>query len=334
MTFRRRDVLRLAAAGAFPAFTTAAFAQAYPKPSYPKPSYPNRPIKLIVGFPPGGQVDIVARLAAQWLSRQLAQSVVVENHPGAGGSLGAEAVVRAQPDGYTLFFAASSNAVNASLMTNLSYDFVRDVTPVAPVNRINLLLEANPSLPANDVAALIAQAKANPGKLVVASPSLGTPPYMAVELLKMTAGIDIVHVPYAGEGQMVTDLLGGQVKVAVGGISAAIGHIKSGKLRALALTTASRIDELPGVPTVAETLPGFEASGFSGIVAPKDTPPEIVATLAAAVKAVQADAEFKARLAELGVSELSMSPKEFGGFLAAETAKWAKVVKFADLKPQ
>lgn len=324
MALRRRDLLGLAAAGVFPAASTGALAQAYP----------NRPIKLIVGFPPGGQVDIVARLSAQWLSRQLGQSVVVENRPGAGGSLGAEAVVRAPPDGYTLFFAASSNTVNASLMKNLSYDFVRDVAPVAPINRINLVLDANPSFPAADVAALIAQAKASPGKLVIASPSLGTPPYMAVELLKMMAGIEVVHVPYAGEGQMVTDLLGGQVKVGVDGISAAIGHIRSGKLTALALTTARRIDELPGVPTVAETLPGFEASGFSGIVAPKATPPEVIDTLAGAVKAIQADADFKTRLSEIGVSTLSMSPHDFGKFLAAETEKWAKVVKFAGLKPQ
>ena len=329
MALRRRDVLRagvsLAAGAAFPAIiSTGVLAQ----------SYPNRPIKLIVGCPPGGQVDIVGRLVAQWLSQQLGQTVVVENRPGAGGSLGAEAVVRAPPDGYTLFFAASSNTVNASLMKNLSYDFVRDVAPVAPVNRINLVLDANPSFPAAGVADLIAQAKANPGKLVIASPSLGTPPYMAVELLKMMAGIDVVHVPYAGEGQLVTDLLGGQVKVGIDGISAIIGHVKSGKLRALALTTASRIEELPGVPTIAETLPGFEASGFSGLVAPKDTPPDIVNKLNAAVKAIQADAKFKERLSQLGVSELSMSPQEFGKYIAEETEKWAKVAKFAALKPQ
>ncbi|MGC1779500.1 MAG: tripartite tricarboxylate transporter substrate binding protein [Xanthobacteraceae bacterium] len=327
MRLRRRELLRLAPGAAIfggIAVTGNAFAQ----------TYPDRPIKLIVGFPPAGQVDIVARLAAQWLSRQLGQTIVVENRPGAGGSLGAEAVVRAPPDGYTLFFAASSNTVNASLMKNLSYDFVRDITPVAPINRINLVLDANPSFPAAGVADLIAQAKANPGKIVIASPSLGTPPYMAVELLKMMAGIDVVHVPYAGEGQMVTDMLGGQVKVGVDGISAAIGQIKTGKLRALALTTANRIDELPGVPTIAETLPGFEASGFSGIVAPKGTPPDIVDTLACAVKAIQADPKFKERLSQLGVSELSMSPGEFGKYIAGETEKWAKVVKFAGLKPQ
>ena len=325
MLLRRRDVLRLAGgAVASPAISTLARAQAYPA----------HPIKLLVGFPPGGQVDIIARIAAQWLSQELNQSVAVENRPGAGGSLGAEAVVNAPPDGYTLFFAASSNAVNASLMKNLSYDFVRDTAAVAPVNRINLVLDANPSFPARNVAELIAQCKTNPGKMVMASPSLGTPPYMAVELFKMMAGVDVVHVPYAGEGQMVTDLLGGQVKVGVDGISAVIGQIKTGKLRALALTTATRIDELPGVPTVAETLPGFEASGFSGIVAPKNTPAPIIDKLAAAVRAIQADDKFKARLSELGVSELSMSPAEFGQFIAAETAKWRKVVQFARLKAQ
>ena len=297
-------------------------------------SYPDRPVKLIVGFPPGGQVDIVARVTAQWLSQQLGQSVVVENRPGAGGSLGAEAVVNAPPDGYTLFFAAASNTVNASLMKNLSYDFVRDTAPVAPINRINLVLDANPSFPASNVAELIAQLKANPGKIAIASPSLGTPPYMAVELFKMMAGVDVVHVPYAGEGQMVTDLLGGQVKVGVDGISAAIGHIKTGKLRALALTTATRIDELPGVPTVGETLSGFEASGFSGIVAPKNTPKDIIDKLYDAVRAVQADAKFKERLADLGVSELALSPAAFGTYIADETEKWRKVVAFAGLKPQ
>jgi tripartite-type tricarboxylate transporter receptor subunit TctC len=321
---RRRKFLQLMAGAVAVASARAAWAQ----------SYSARSIQLIVGFPAGGQVDIIARVTAQWLSQQLGQSVVVENRPGAGGALGAEAVVNAAPDGYTLFFAAASNTVNASLMKNLSYDFVRDTVPVAPINRINLVLEANPSFPATNVAELIAQAKANPRKIDIASPSLGTPPYMAVELLKMVAGIDIVHVPYAGEGQMVTDLLGGQLQVAIGGISSGIGHIRDGKLRALALTTATRIDELPGVPTIGETLPGFEASGFSGIVAPKGTSKEIVGRLYDAVRAVQADAKFKERLADLGVSELALSPAEFGTFIADETEKWAKVVKFAGIKPQ
>ena len=297
-------------------------------------SYPDRPIRLLVGFPAGGQIDIVARLAAQFLSEQLGQSVVVENRPGAGGSLGAQAVVNAPPDGYTLFMGAASNTVDASLLQNLSFDFARDIAPVAPINRINLVLEVNPSFPVASVAELIAQAKANPGKIDLASPSIGTPPYMAVELFKMMAGVDIVHVPYAGEGQMVTDLLGGQLKAGIGGISSSIGHIRAGKLRPLALTTARRIAELPGVPTIGETVPGFEASGWSGIVAPKDTPPEIVDKLYNAVKALQADPKFVARLSDLGVSVLAMPPAEFGRFIADETEKWRKVVKFAGLKPQ
>ena len=321
----RRKFLHLAAgAAALPVAAKTAWAQAYPA----------RPVRLIVGFPAGGQVDIVARVAAQWLGERLGQSFVVENRPGAGGTLGAEAVVKAPPDGYTLFFAAASNTVGASLFRNLSYDFVRDTAPVAPINRINLVLEVNPSFAVDNVAALIAQAKANPGKIDIASPSIGTPPYMAVELFKMMAGVDIVHVPFAGEGQMVTDILGGQVKAAIGGISSSIGHIRAGKLRPLALTTASRIEELPGVPTIAETVPGFEASGWSGIVAPKGTPAAIVETLYGAVKAVQADPKFKARLADLGVSELALSPAEFGKFIAEETEKWRKVVKFAGLKAE
>jgi len=325
MKLPRRKFLHLAAAAAaLPIAAKGARAQ----------TYPARPVKLIVGFPAGGQVDIIARVAAQWIGERLGQSMVVENRPGAGGTLGAEAVVNAPPDGYTLFFAAASNTVNASLIQNLSYDFARDITPVAPINRINLVLEVNPAFPVNNVAELIAQAKANPGKIDIASPSIGTPPYMAVELLKMMAGIDIVHVPFAGEGQMVTDILGGQVKAAIGGISSSIGHIRAGKLRPLALTTASRIDELPGVPIIAETVPGFEASGWSGVVAPKNTPKEIVDKLYGAIVAVQADPAFKARLADLGVSALALSPAEFGTFIVEETEKWHKVIKFAGLKPQ
>jgi tripartite-type tricarboxylate transporter receptor subunit TctC len=320
---RRRKFLQLVAGAAALPIATTARAQ----------SYPAHPIKLLVGFPAGGQVDIIARVAAQWIGERLGQSMVVENRPGAGGTLGAEAIVNAPPDGYTLFFAAASNTVAASLFPKLSYDFARDVAPVAPINRINLVLEVNPAFPVDNVAGLIAQAKANPGKIDIASPSTGTPPYMAVELLKMMAGIDIVHVPFAGEGQMVTDLLGGQVKAAIGGISSGIGHIRAGKLRALALA-GSRIDELPGVPAIGETVPGFEASGWSGIVAPKNTPAAIVDTLYGAVKAVQAEPQFKARLADLGVSELSLTPAEFGKFIAEETDKWSKVVRFAGLKPQ
>ena len=297
-------------------------------------TYPSHPVRLIAGYPPGGQIDILARITAQWLGEQLGQSVVVENKPGVGGSLGAQAVVQAPPDGYTLFFAASSNAVNPSLFAHLPYDFVRDTAAVAPINRIPLVLEANPAFADKTAAALIAAAKAKSETISIGSPSAGTPPYLAVELIKMRAGINFVHVPYFGENQMVTDLLGGQLMVGLGGISTAIGHIKAGKLRALAVTTPIRLPQLPDVPTVAETLPGFDASGWSGIVAPKKTPREIIDKLAAAVRAAQTDPKFKERLNSVGVTELTMSSDDFAAFIAAETAKWAKVVKFAGLKPQ
>ena len=321
----RRDVLKLGAAAAtLPLVAPRAWAQAYPA----------KPVRLIVGFPAGGQVDIIARLFGQWFGERLGQAVVVENKPGAGGNLGAQAVINAAPDGYTLFFAAASNTVNTTLFADLPYDFARDTTPVGPVNRIPLVLEVNPTFAANTVADLIAYAKANPGKLSVGSPSAGTPPYLAVELLKMVAGIDIVHVPYFGENQMITDLLGAQLLAGLGGISSGIGHFRAGKLRALGVTTAARIPELPDVPAVGETIAGFEASGWSGVVAPKGTPKAVVDTLAAAIAAVQADAKFKERLTEFGAPLFSMPPDAFGKFIVAETEKWGKVVKFAGLKPQ
>lgn len=325
MAIVRRTVLRWAAALCAPSVV--------PRLARAR-SYPTHPVRLIVGYPPGGQIDILARITAQWLGQQLGQSFVVENKPGVGGSLGAQAVVQAPPDGYTLFFAASSNAVNPSLFAHLPYDFVADTAAVAPINRIALVLEANPAFADRTVAAMIAAAKARPDTISVGSPSAGTPPYLAVELIKMRSGVKFVHVPYLGENQMVTDLLGGQLMVGLGGISSAIGHIKAGKLRALGVTTPKRLPQLPDVPAIAETLPGFDASGWSGIVAPKKTPRPIIDRLAAAVHAVQADPKFKARLNSVGVSALTMSPDEFAAFIAAETAKWASVVKFAGLKPQ
>jgi tripartite-type tricarboxylate transporter receptor subunit TctC len=324
MKIQRRRFLHMASAAALPFLSRVASAQAYPA----------HPVRLLVGFPAGGQVDIIARLTAQALGDRLGQSVVVENKPGAGGNLGAQAVINAAPDGYTVFFGASSNTVNTTLIANLPYDFARDITPIAPVNRIPLVLEVNPSFPANNLAEFIAYAKANPGKVNVGSPSAGTPPYLAVDLLKMMAGINVVHVPYFGESQMVTDLLGGQVLAGIGGISSGIGHIKAGKLLALGMTTAARIDVLPDIPTIAETVPGFEASGWTGIVAPKNLPQEIVIKLSGAIHNMQADPAFKARLAEFGVTVLPMSSAEFGKFIVAETVKWGKVVEFAGLKPQ
>jgi len=321
---RRNILLLVSGAAALPFAAHGARAQ----------TYPAKPVRLIVGFPAGGQVDIIARLFGQWLGERLGQAVVVENKPGAGGNLGAQAVINAAPDGYTLFFAAASNTVNTTLFADLPYDFARDTTPVGPVNRIPLVLEVNPTFAANTATDLIAYAKANPGKLSVGSPSAGTPPYLAVELLKMMAGIDIVHVPYFGENQMITDLLGAQLLAGLGGISSGIGHIKAGKLRALGVTTAARIPELPDVPAIGETIAGFEASGWSGVVAPKGTPKAVVDTLAAAIAAVQADAKFKERLTEFGAPLFSMPPDAFGEFIVAEIEKWGKVVKFAGLKPQ
>jgi tripartite-type tricarboxylate transporter receptor subunit TctC len=297
-------------------------------------AYPMHPIRLLVGFPAGGQVDIIARLTAQWLGERLGQTVVVENKPGAGGNLGAQAVINAPPDGYTLFFAASSNAVNTSLFAHLPYDFARDTTAIAPVNAIPLVLEANPSFPQKTVAELIAAAKAKPGTINIASPSAGTPPYLCVDLLNMMAGIKTVHVPYFGENQMMTDLLGGHVMVGFGGISSAIGHFKACKLRALAVTTAARLPQLPNVPTIGETVPDFTASGWTGIVGPRNTPTEVVGKIADAVYAIQADPKFEARLTDLGVSELTMSSTDFSKFIVSETRKWGKVVRFAGLKPR
>lgn len=325
MRIQRRTLLQIAAAAAaLPLAPRLVRAQPYPA----------HPIRLIVGFPAGGQVDIVARITAQWLGQQLEQTVVVENKPGVGGSLGAQAVVQAPPDGYTLFFAASSNVVNTSLLARLPYDFARDTTAIAAVNTIPLVLEANPSFPAKTVAQLIAAAKASPGGISVGSPSAGTPPYLCVDLLNMMAGIKTVHVPYFGENQMVTDLLGGQILVAFGGISSGIGHFKAGKLRALAVTTAARLEQLPDVPTIGETVPGFAASGWNGIVGPKNTPQQVVDKIASAVKVIQADPKFKDRLTDLGVTALAMPPGEFAKFIVSETEKWGKVVKFAGLQPK
>jgi tripartite-type tricarboxylate transporter receptor subunit TctC len=324
-TIARRRLLRWAASGAAAALLPrGARAQAYP----------THPVRLIAGFPAGGQIDIIARLTAQYLGQVLKQNVVVENKPGAGGNLGAEAVVKAPPDGYTLFFAASSNTVNTTLFAHLPYDFARDTTAVGPINRIPLVLVANPSFEPKTVSELIATAKQKPGALTMGSPSAGTPPYLAVALLKMMAGIDLVQVPYFGESQMITDLLGGQLMIGIGGISSAIGHIKAGRLRALGLTTPDRIEQLPDVPAIGETVPGFAASGWSGIVAPKNTPAPIVDTLARAIRTIEADPEFKARLADLGAPLFAMPPAEFSAFIVSETEKWAKVIKFAGLKPQ
>ena len=296
--------------------------------------WPSKTVRIIVPFAAGATPDVVARLIADGLQKETGQAFIVENKPGASGNTGTDAVAKAAPDGATIGISIGGPlAINTLLFAHLPYDFARDTTPIGPINRIPLVLEASPSFAPKSVAELIAAAKAKPGAISMGSPSAGTPPYLCVDLLNMMADIQTVHVPYFGENQMVTDLLGAQVMIGFGGISAGIAHVKAGKLRALAVTTPARLPQLPEVPTVGETVPGFAASGWNGIVGPKNTPRNVVERIAGAVKAIQADAMFKQRLTDLGVTELAMPPAEFGTFIVAETAKWAKVVKFAGLTP-
>jgi tripartite-type tricarboxylate transporter receptor subunit TctC len=317
----RRIFLSLAtSAAALSAASRLALAQAYPV----------RPVRLLVGFSAGSASDIIARLAAQRLSEQLGQPVVVENRPGAATNIAAEAVVRAPADGYTLLLATSTNAVNATLYKNLSFDFSADVVPVACIDLVPYVLEVAPSLPAKTLPEFIAYAKANPGKINMASNGVGSGPHVAGELFKMMAGVDLVHVPYTGNPY--ADLIGGQVQMMFSPIPASIGYVRSGQLRPLAVGTTTRIAVLPDVPTVAEFLPGYDASGWHGIGAPKNTPADIVERLNKAINADLADAAFKGKLADLGGVAAPMTPAEFGKFIADETTKWAKVNTFAGIK--
>jgi tripartite-type tricarboxylate transporter receptor subunit TctC len=321
----RRRFLHLAAgAAALPAFSRVAVAQ----------TYPTRPVKLVVGFAPGGGNDIVARLIAQWLSERLGQPFLVENRPGAGTNIATEAVVRAQPDGYTLLFVAPSSAINATLYEKLSFNFIRDIVPVASLIRLPNVMEVNLSVPVKTVPEFIAYAKADRSKINMASPGVGTSVHLSGELFKMTAGVDMLHVPYRGTAPALTDLLGGQVQVMFGTITGSIEYIRTGRLRALAVTTATRAEALPDVPTVAEFVPGYEASTWYGIGAPKNTPTETIDKLNKEINAGLADSKMKAQLADLGGTTLAGSPAEFGRIIADETEKWAKVVKFAGIKPQ
>jgi tripartite-type tricarboxylate transporter receptor subunit TctC len=294
--------------------------------------YPTRPVRIIDGFPPGGASDMVARLSAQWLSRRLHQQFIVENRPGAGSNIAAEAVVQAPADGYTLLLITATNAINATLYDHLSFNFIRDVAPVAGVVRVPNVMVINPSVPADTVPAFIAYAKANPGKINMASGGVGTPVHVAGELFKAMAGVNLVHVPYHGDAPALVDLVGGQVQVMFDLLSASIAFIRSGKLRALAVTTATRSEALPNVPTVAEFLPGYEASSWEGLGAPKGTPSEIVGRLNEEINAGFADPTFTARLTDFGGMPLSGSPADFGNFLADEIRKWAKVITFANIK--
>jgi tripartite-type tricarboxylate transporter receptor subunit TctC len=289
-------------------------------------------VHVVVTVPAGGSPDIVARLLGQWLSERLAQPFVIENRPGASANIGTEFVVRAAPDGHTLLVAMSANAINASLYPNLNYNFIRDAAPVALIGGIPLVLVASPSLPAKTVPELIAYAKANPGKINMATAGKGTPLDVAGELFKMMAGVEVVSVTYQGESPAIPDLLSGQMQIMFGVLPASLGYIKSGRLRALAVTTTARQAILPDVPTMGELLPGFEAVGWYGIAAPKNTPPDVIAILNRKVNEALRDPDINKRLTELGVGPGGGSPDDFATFIAAETEKWRKVVDFAGTK--
>jgi tripartite-type tricarboxylate transporter receptor subunit TctC len=321
----RRQFLHLAAgAAALPAMSRVAMAQAYP----------TRPVRLIVGFTPGSAPDIVARLMGQWLSERLGQQFLVENRPGAATNIGTEAVVRAPADGYTLLLVGAPNAINTTLYDKLSFNFLRDIAPVAGISRERIVMVVHPSFPAKTVPEFIAYTKANPGKVSMASPGNGSSPHVSGELFKMMAGIDMVHVPYRGGGQVMTDLIAGQVQVSFIGLTVAIEHIRSGKLRALAVTAATRSDVLPDIPTVSDFVPGYEASAFWGVGAPRNTPAEIIDKLNKEINAVLSDPEPKRRLAEGGGTVLVGSPADFGKFVGDETEKWAKVIRAANIKAE
>jgi tripartite-type tricarboxylate transporter receptor subunit TctC len=297
-------------------------------------SYPSRPVNIIVGTAPGGTPDIDARLIGEWLSEKLGQPFIVQNKPGAGTNLGTEMVVRSAPDGYTLLLITVANAINATLYDNMNFNFIRDIAPVAAMVRTPLVMEVNPSVPAKTVAEFIAYAKANPGKINMATSGNGTPQHIAAELFTMMAGIDVLHVPYRSTTPALVDLLAGQVQVIFDTIPASIEFIRAGKLRPLGVTTTSPLDVLPGVPTVAEAVPGYEASAWQGVGAPKDTPAEIVAKLHDQINAALADEKIKQRLIGLGAVPIPMSSSDFAQMIVAETEKFGKVIKFANIKPE
>jgi tripartite-type tricarboxylate transporter receptor subunit TctC len=324
MKLLRRQFLHLAASAV--ALSTAsrfAWAQAYP----------SRPVRVIVPFPPGGQTDAIGRLFGQWLSERLGKSFVIENRPGAGATIGTEVVVRAPADGHTLLLVTTTAAINATLYEKLNYNFLRDIAPIAGLNREPSVLVVHPSFPAKALDEFIAYAKRNPGRITMASPGAGTLAHLSGELFKVMAGIDLVHVPYRGGQAMITDALSGQVQAMVGTVAGSIEHIRAGRLRALAVSTATRSQALPDIPTVGEFLPGYEASSWWGIGAPRNTPAEIIATLNKEINAGLADPAIKAKLAGLGGTLIAGSPADFGKLIAAETEKWAAVVKFSGAKP-
>jgi len=320
MRLPRRKFLHLAGGIAtFPAVLRMAKAE----------NYPYKPVRFIIGYTPGGSADIAARLIGQWLSERLGQSFIVESRPGAGSNIGTEAVIRSAPDGYTILLVAPANAINATLYSKLNYNFIRDVAPVAGIIRFPNVMEVNPSVPAKTVPEFITYAKANPGKINFASSGNGSTIHMSGELFKMMTGVDIVHVPYRGSAQALTDILGGQVQVMFDNVPTSLEHIRSGKLRPLAVTTSMRSEVLPDIPTMADFVPGYESSAWYGVAVPKGTPPEIIDMLNRAINAGLADPKLKARFAELSAAVLPGSPDAFGKLLVDETEKWAKVVKFS-----
>jgi tripartite-type tricarboxylate transporter receptor subunit TctC len=325
MKLPRRAFLHLTAgAVALPAVSRIAWAQAYP----------SRPVRLIVQVPAGGAPDIIARVMGEWLSERLGQQFVIDNRPGASGNVATEAVIRSPADGYTLLLAMSANAINPSLYENLRFHFARDAAPVASIGRIPLALEINPSLPPKTIPEFIAYAKANPGKINVASTGNGTPLHVAAEMFKMMAGVNLVHVAYRGEPTAIADLIAGQVQAIFGVLPSTLPYIRSGQLRALGVTAAKRQDVLPDVPAIAEFLPGYEASGWYGVAAPKDTPPDIVERLNKEVNAGLADPKTRKRLTDLGCLIVEGSPADFSKFINDEIEKWTKVVRTAGLKMQ
>jgi len=325
MKLPRRKFLHLAAAAAaLPVVSRIASAQAYP----------SRPVRVIVPFGTAGVTDIIARLIGQWVSDRLGQQFVIENRPGAGGNIGTEVAVRAPADGYTLVVVGAPNAINATLYDKLSFDFIRDIAPVAPIVRFANVLDVNLSVPAKTVPEFIAYAKLNPGKINMASVGVGAPSHVSGELFKMMAGVNMVHVPYRSAGAALTDLISGQVQVYFGSTASSIEHIKAGKIRPLGVTTAARSEALPDVPTIAEFVPGYEASGWLGVGAPRSTPGEIIDKLNAEINAALADPNLQARLADLGGTVVKGSPADFGKLIAEETEKWAKVIRAANIKPE
>jgi tripartite-type tricarboxylate transporter receptor subunit TctC len=325
MKLPRRQFLHLAAgAVALPAVSRVARAQ----------TYPTKPVRIVVGFAAGGVTDIVARLIGQWLSERLGQQFIIDNRPGAGSNIATESVVRSAPDGYTLLLVGPAAAINATLYPKLSFNFIRDIAPIASIYNAPLVMEVNPSLPYKTVPEFIAYAKANPGKINFASSGSGTSSHVTGELFKRAAGVNMQHVPYRGAAPALTDLLGGQVQAMFDNVSSSIEHIRGGRLRALAVTTTTRWDGLPDVPTVAESVPGFEASGWQGIVAPKNTSVGIIGRLNSEINLGLADPTIKARIADLGSTVFSSSPGAFARFIADETEKWGKVIRAANIKAQ